>query len=197
MTAVLVSLCAAGCVGVTHPASYPEDVGRLTADMVSCKQGILDFKIPLGWSPVPASEALPSSIALPRPVAVAAGPLAFRKADRGALIVWCVPLENNEFSWGKIKGLINDLVPANVPVGDTVEVDAPGQSWLSKPSFYRFDAVRVEQGQRRDFSLFMSMKSGPTFSLSSCNYAAIGRAASSADRAEIESDFVAVLRSLK
>lgn len=184
----------AGCAGVSHVALYEGSAGQITAGMTPFKDEALklDFLVSEGWTPVAQSTVLPDALKLKRDVATQTGGMAvFRKGDEGSVMVWC--RTSSQTPHYMRREMVDRLAPENQIVKGALEI--PSKGW--NPVFYRYDASYIVKGEKQGFSLFMGEKSEDTFSLYGCRYGVLARSASAEYSDEIESDFIAILRSLK
>ena len=183
---------AAGCVGVTHQAYYEGDTGQLTENMIPVKdeKNKFDFLIPAGWTEVPEEKDLPVTLELPRRMSTETGRVTFKKADRGSIIVWCRAMPQTDYH---VEQSIYKIAPSSVLVKGPLQIKSSG--W--NPEFRRYDASLIKKGEKKGFSFFFGTKMQPTMSLYGCDYVVVARSSSLEYADEIESDFIAILRSLK
>ena len=183
----------AGCAGVSHEAYYEGPLGTNTAGMVPVKDDAkkFDFMVPAGWSEVPADQALPEELEVPRNfISEYGGTATFRKGDRGSLVVWCQRYEDTDY---EIEHALYNISASAVLVEGPLQI--PSKGW--NPVFRQYDSSIIEAGEKKGFSFLFGTKSQATLSLFNCNYAVVARSSSLENTEEIKDDFIAVLRSLK
>ncbi len=192
MLCVLISgsVFLAGCAGVSHEAYYKGDAGQITADMTPYNDELLklDFMVPAGWTEVPWGDDLPDSLKLRRDITTETGGMAvFRKGNKGSVMVWCRTSNQTP------QGIANRLAPESQVVKSGLQI--PTKGW--NPIFYRYDTSFIVKGEKQGFSTFAGEKEQALLSLYGCMYGALARSTSLDFSDEIESDFIAILRSLK
>lgn len=192
LIALFVNTLVAGCAGVVAPSKYEEHEEQVISDMVPIRDAAkkFDFFLPKGWRTEPDDVILPDTLELPLNMKNETGRSIFTKENRGSMVVWCQADGQTEY---KIEQSLYKISPSSKLVKGPVEVNASG--W--NPVLRRYDSAIVERGQKKGFSFFMATKSQKLSSLFGCNYVVVARSANLNDAAEIESDFVAVLKSLK
>ncbi len=191
---VILSVLLSACAGVINDAYYRGEAGQLTSDMKPFKSEAmkLDFLVPSGWEKIDQNAELPDAIYLKRDISTETGGMAvFRKGDKGSVMVWCRTSQQTPHYMRR--EIVDRMVSENQIVKGPLQLESEG--W--NPVFFRYDANYAIKGEKFGFSIFVGEKSEDTFSLYGCRYGVVARSATADVADEIESDFIAILRSLK